>query len=124
MHVGIDNKLVVSAFTSNLLHPPSNMCRHIYSVHKLYMIHGAGQLVWLVNFFLFQLSLSAPQGTANREENYEQKATEFEKHSKKMAATAAALAKSGVVKDRKLADDLISTSGKVSTSPSGGSGAL
>ena len=74
-------------------------------------------------FFISTLTLCST-GTANREENYEQKATEFEKHSKKMAATAAALAKSGVVKDRKLADDLISTSGKVSTSPSGGSGAL
>ncbi len=54
-----------------------------------------------------------PTDTANREENYQKKSADFEAHSKKMAATAAALAKSGVVTDRKLADALISTSRKV-----------
>ncbi len=54
-----------------------------------------------------------PTDTANREENYQKKSADFEAHSKKMAATAAALAKSGVITDRKLADALISTSRKV-----------
>ena len=53
-------------------------------------------------------------GTANREENYAKKAADFEHHSKRMADTASALAKTGGVTDRKLANDLISTSGKVS----------
>ena len=52
-------------------------------------------------------------GTANREENYAKKAADFEHHSKRMADTASALAKTGGVTDRKLANDLISTSGKV-----------
>ena len=50
----------------------------------------------------------------NREENYAKKASEFEHHSKRMADTAATLAKTGGVTDRKMANDLISTSGKVS----------
>ena len=54
-------------------------------------------------------------GTANREENYAKKAADFEHHSKKMADTATTLAKTGGVTDRKLANDLISTSGKVCT---------
>ena len=41
------------------------------------------------------------------------KAADFQKHSKSMADTAAALAKSGGITDRKLADDLIRTAGKV-----------
>ena len=49
-------------------------------------------------------------GTANREENYAKKAADFEHHSKRMADTASALAKTGGVTDRKLANDLISTS--------------
>ena len=53
--------------------------------------------------------------TANREANYAKKVTEFEQHSKKMADTASALAKTGGVTDRKVANDLISTSGKVHT---------
>ena len=52
-------------------------------------------------------------GTANREENYTQKVTDFQAHSKKMAETATALAKSGVVTDRQLAEDLIKTAKKV-----------
>ena len=39
--------------------------------------------------------------------------TDFEHHSKKMADTASALAKSGIVTDRVLADKLIRTAGKV-----------
>ena len=50
---------------------------------------------------------------ANRDANYAKKVTEFEQHSKKMADTASALAKTGGVTDRKVANDLISTSGKV-----------
>ena len=50
---------------------------------------------------------------ANRAENYAKKASEFEHHSKRMADTAATLAKTGGVTDRKLANALISTSGKV-----------
>jgi len=57
----------------------------------------------------FFYSIDAP----NRAENYQKRSTEFEKHSKNMAGTAAALAKSGMITDRKLADALISTSGKV-----------
>ena len=41
------------------------------------------------------------------------KAAEFQKHSKSMADTASALAKSGGVTDRKLADALIRTAAKV-----------
>ena len=41
------------------------------------------------------------------------RAAEFQKHSKSMADTASALAKSGGVTDRKTADDLIRTAGKV-----------
>ena len=69
--------------------------------------------ILLILLILLILISTCTLGTANREENYQQKSEEFEKHSKKMAATAAALAKSGVITDRKLADDLISTSAKV-----------
>ena len=41
------------------------------------------------------------------------KAAAFQKHSKSMADTASALAKSGGVTDKKMADDLIRTAGKV-----------
>ena len=51
--------------------------------------------------------------TPNREETYNKRATNFQHHAKQMADTAAALAKSGGVTDRKLANDLISTSAKV-----------
>ena len=54
-----------------------------------------------------------PPDAANREENYAAKSEIFQAHSRKMADTATALAKSGVVKDRQLADDLISTAKKV-----------
>ncbi len=63
---------------------------------------------------MFNVCIVILAETANREENYQKKSEQFETHSKKMAATAAALAKSGVVTDRKLANDLISTSAKVS----------
>ena len=42
-----------------------------------------------------------------------EKAAAFQKHSKSMADTASSLAKSGVVTDRKMADELIRTAGKV-----------
>lgn len=51
--------------------------------------------------------------TANRAENYAAKSEVFQAHARKMAETASSLARSGVVTDRKLADDLISTSKKV-----------
>lgn len=44
-----------------------------------------------------------------------EKAAAFQKHSKSMADTASALAKSGGVTDRKMADELIRTAGKVHT---------
>ena len=59
------------------------------------------------------MNYSSCVDTANRAENYAKKASEFEHHSKRMADTAATLAKTGGVTDRKLANDLISTSGKV-----------
>lgn len=49
----------------------------------------------------------------NREEVFVKRAAEFQKHSKSMADTATALAKSGAVTDRKQADDLIRTAAKV-----------
>ena len=49
----------------------------------------------------------------NRAENYAAKSESFQTHSKKMAETANSLARSGVVTDRQLADDLIRTSKKV-----------
>ena len=49
----------------------------------------------------------------NREETFVKRAADFQAHSKSMANTAAALAKSGAVTDRKLADDLIFTATKV-----------
>lgn len=52
-------------------------------------------------------------GTANREETYNQKATDFQTHAKKMAETASSLAKSGVVTDRQMVDALLNTSKKV-----------
>ena len=52
-------------------------------------------------------------GKANRESEYDAKAADFETHSKKMVETASSLAKSGIVTDRKLADDILSTSKKV-----------
>lgn len=51
--------------------------------------------------------------TANREKNYVAQSQNFQSHAKKMADTATALAKSGVVKDRQLADELIKTAKKV-----------
>ena len=55
--------------------------------------------------------------TANREETYGKRAVDFQQHSKKMADTASALAKTGGITDRKLADDLIATAGKVGDFP-------
>ena len=49
----------------------------------------------------------------DREEVFVKKAAAFQKHSKSMADTAAALAKSGAVTDKKMADDLIRTAAKV-----------
>jgi len=51
--------------------------------------------------------------TPNREEVFVKRAADFKQHAGKMSDTATALAKSGIVTDRKLADDLISTAGKV-----------
>ena len=45
------------------------------------------------------------------------KAAAFQKHSKSMADTAAALAKSGAVTDKRMADDLIRTAAKVNNRP-------
>lgn len=50
---------------------------------------------------------------ADRAEIYEEKSTDFQAHSKKMTDTANSLAKSGVITDRKLANDILSTSKKV-----------
>ena len=44
---------------------------------------------------------------------YVKRAADFKQHAGKMSGTASALAKSGIITDRKLADDLISTAGKV-----------
>ena len=41
------------------------------------------------------------------------KAAAFQKHSKSMADTAASLAKSGAVTDKRMADELIRTAAKV-----------
>ena len=57
--------------------------------------------------------LAPPPDTPARDETYGKRVSDFQQHAKKMADTAAALAKSGVVTDRVLADDLIRTSGKV-----------
>ncbi len=80
------------------MHQTSNYCTYIHTY-----------IVTIVPV----LTPPPPTDTANREENYQKKSADFEAHSKKMAATAAALAKSGVITDRKLADALISTSRKV-----------
>lgn len=55
----------------------------------------------------------APLGTAARQETYDKRVKNFEHHANKMAETATALAKSGGVTDRELADKLISTAGKI-----------
>ena len=49
----------------------------------------------------------------NRAENYATQSENFQAHSKKMAETATALAKSGIVTDKQLSHDLISTAKKV-----------
>ncbi len=66
--------------------------------------------IFLIHPFLILLC----SGKANRQEEYDTKSTEFETHSKKMVDTASTLAKSGVVTDRKLANDILSTAKKVS----------
>ena len=50
---------------------------------------------------------------ADREEVFVKKAAAFQKHSKSMADTAASLAKSGAVTDKRMADGLIRTAAKV-----------
>jgi len=61
----------------------------------------------------FSTSLTSTVDTPNREEVFVKRAADFKQHAGKMSDTATALAKSGIVTDRKLADDLISTAGKV-----------
>jgi len=56
---------------------------------------------------------SSIPGKENRQADYETKASEFEAHAKKMVDTASSLAKSGIITDRKLANDILSTSKKV-----------
>jgi vinculin len=55
----------------------------------------------------------APPDVADREEVFVKKAAAFQKHSKSMADTAASLAKSGAVTDKRMADELIRTAAKV-----------
>ena len=51
--------------------------------------------------------------TPARAEKYAKQAENFKVHSKKMADTASALARSGVVTDKHLADQLLRTAKKV-----------
>ena len=53
---------------------------------------------------------------------YVKRAADFKQHAGKMSDTASALAKSGIITDRKLADDLISTAGKVGREKGEGGG--
>ncbi|KAL5479938.1 hypothetical protein EMCRGX_G023541 [Ephydatia muelleri] len=55
----------------------------------------------------------APLNAPARAENYVKRVTDFQDHSKKMADTAVALAKSGIVTDKNLADSLLLTAGKL-----------
>ena len=54
------------------------------------------------------------QGTPGREETFAKRVSAFNAHANQMATTAADLARSGGVMDKQVADELISTSGKVS----------
>ena len=63
--------------------------------------------------YIFLLLLSN-EGTPGREETFAERVTAFNAHANKMSATAADLARSGGVMDKQVADDLISTAGKVS----------
>ena len=72
------------------------MCSVCHTAHALSTVH-------------FSLYPDVP----DREEVFVKKAAEFQKHSKSMADTATALAKSGAVTDRKQADNLIRTAAKV-----------
>ena len=64
--------------------------------------------------FSYRSSLSAD--TPRREEKFEASVDVFKAHSTQMARTAANLAKSGGITDKKVADDLITSSSKVLTS--------
>lgn len=74
---------------------------------------------YLFTFLYPSLTLAHPSPSLStldvpdREEVFVKKAAAFQKHSKSMADTAAALAKSGAVTDKKMADDLIRTAAKV-----------
>ena len=52
-------------------------------------------------------------GTPGRDEKFAARVSEFQAHSDKLADTAYDFAKSGGVMDKKTANDIINTSGKV-----------
>ena len=86
-------------------------CMHVCLLE--FCVHVCLCLPLFPLFLFFSTSLTSTLDTPNREEVFVKRAADFKQHAGKMSDTATALAKSGIVTDRKLADDLISTAGKV-----------